>query len=72
MTQPRNLIKAGHVARMGEIREACRNLVENPKCYDTPLGGLVCTWKFNIKINIKQILGEDMSCIQLSQNVIHQ
>jgi hypothetical protein len=38
----------------------------------TPLGSLVYRWNFNIKMNLKQILGEDMNCIQLTQDVIQE
>jgi hypothetical protein len=54
MIKPRRMRWAGHVARMGETRNAYRMLVGKPK-RKRPLGRPRCRWVNNIKMNLGEI-----------------
>jgi hypothetical protein len=47
----------GHVARMGETRNAYKILVEKSKG-KKPLGSHRLRWEYNIKMELKEILSE--------------
>jgi hypothetical protein len=52
MIKPRRMTLAGHVARMGEERNAYRILVGNPEG-KRPLGRLRRRWVDNIKMDLR-------------------
>jgi hypothetical protein len=52
--KPRRMRLAGHVARMGEKRNAYRSLVRNPEG-ERPLGRPRRGWIGNIKLNLIEI-----------------
>jgi hypothetical protein len=54
MIKSRKMRLAGHVARMGETRNAYRILVGKPEV-KRPLGRPRCRWVDNIKIDLRQI-----------------
>jgi hypothetical protein len=56
---------AGHVARMGEKRNACRILVGNPEG-KRPLGRPRRRWVDNIKIDLREIEWDGMVWIDLA------
>jgi hypothetical protein len=56
---------AGHVGCRGEKRNAYRVFVEWPEG-KRPLGRLRHRWKYNIKMDIKEIECEGMDMIHLS------
>jgi hypothetical protein len=58
---------AGHVARIGEKRNADRILVGNPE-RKSPQGRPRRTWVDNIKINLRGIGWDGMDWIDLAQN----
>jgi hypothetical protein len=51
--KPRRMRYTGHVARMGEIRNAYKILVGKPKG-NRVLGTLRRRWKDNVKKNLKE------------------
>jgi hypothetical protein len=57
MIKPRRMRWAGHVARMGETRNACRILVGKPE-RKIPLGRPRCRWVDSIKIYLTEIGGD--------------
>jgi hypothetical protein len=57
---------AGHVARMGEKRNANRLLVGKPEG-KRPLGRPRCKWVDNIKMNLRKIGWDTMDWIVLAQ-----
>jgi hypothetical protein len=54
MIESKRVSWAGHMARMGEKRNACRILVKNPEG-KRPLGRLRRRWKDNIKMDRSEI-----------------
>jgi hypothetical protein len=60
----------GHVARMGEKRNACRILVGKPEG-KRPLGRLRCRWEDNSRMDLREIGWGDMDCINLAQDRDH-
>jgi hypothetical protein len=54
MIKPRRMRWAGHVARMGEKRNACRILMGKPEG-KRPLGRPRRRWVGNIKLNLREI-----------------
>jgi hypothetical protein len=54
MIKSRRMRWAGHVARMGEKRNAYRILVGKPE-EKRPLGRPRCRWKNNIKMELRNI-----------------
>jgi hypothetical protein len=61
MMKSRRLRRAGHVARMGEKRNAYRILVRKPEG-KRPLGTPIHMW-VNIKMNFREIVWGDMDWI---------
>jgi hypothetical protein len=66
----RKIIWAEHVARMGEIRNACRILVGKPEG-ERPLGIPRSTWEDNITMDHGEIDWEDVNWIHLTQERDH-
>jgi hypothetical protein len=62
MIKSRRMRWAGHVARMGEMKNAYRILVEKPKGR-RPLGRPRSRWVDNIKIDLREIGWDGMDCI---------
>jgi hypothetical protein len=58
---------AGHVARIGEKRNACSLLVGKPEG-NRPLGSPRCRWVSNVKIDLLQIEWGDMDWIGLAKD----
>ncbi|KAJ4443899.1 hypothetical protein ANN_05686, partial [Periplaneta americana] len=58
---------AGHVARMGESRNAYRVLVGRPEGI-RPLGMLKCRWEDNIKIDLREVGYDGRNWINLAQD----
>jgi hypothetical protein len=58
---------AGHVARMGEKKNAYRILVGNPKG-NRPLGRLRCRWVDNIKMYLREIGWDGIDWMDLAQD----
>jgi hypothetical protein len=67
MIKSRRMRWAGHVARMGETRNACRIFVEKPTG-KRPLGRPRRRWADNIKIDRREIGWVGMDCIDLAQD----
>jgi hypothetical protein len=63
----RRLRWAGHVARMGEKRGACRILVGRPE-RRRPLGRHRRRWEDNIKMDIREVGCGGMNWIELAQD----
>ncbi|KAJ4429997.1 hypothetical protein ANN_22201 [Periplaneta americana] len=63
----RRLRCAGHVARMGESRNAYRVLVGRPEG-KRPLGRLRRRWEDNIKMDLKEVEYDDREWINLAQD----
>jgi len=57
---------AGHVARMGEERGACRVLVGKPEGR-RPLGRPRCRWVGNIRMDLQEVGCGCMDWIELAQ-----
>ncbi|KAJ4438523.1 hypothetical protein ANN_14468 [Periplaneta americana] len=58
---------AGHVARMGESRNAYRVLVRRPEG-KRPLGRPRCRWEDNIKMDLREVGYDDREWINLAQD----
>jgi len=58
---------AGHVARMGERRGVYRALMGKPEG-KRPLGRQRRGWEDNIKMDLKEVGGRGMDCIELAQD----
>jgi hypothetical protein len=56
VVKSRGMRWAGHVARMGEDREAHRVLVGKPEG-KRPLGRPRCRWEDNIKMDLQEVVG---------------
>ncbi|KAJ4445733.1 hypothetical protein ANN_12418 [Periplaneta americana] len=65
--KPRRLRWAGHVARMGESRNAYRVLVGRPEG-KRPLGRPRRRWEDNIKIDLREVGSDDRDWINLAQD----
>jgi hypothetical protein len=65
--KPRRMRWVGHVARMGEKRNAYRILVANPK-ENRSLGRPRRRWEDNIKMNLRAIGWNGMDWIDLAQD----
>jgi hypothetical protein len=58
---------AGHVARMGEKRNACRLLMAKPEG-ERPLGRPRRRWVDNIKLDLVEVGWDDVDWIGLAQD----
>jgi hypothetical protein len=67
MVKSRRMRWAGHVARMGKKREACRILVRKSEGKRS-LGRTRRRWVDNIKIDLREIKWVDMEWIDLAQD----
>jgi hypothetical protein len=67
MIKSRRMRWAGHVARMGETRDAYRILVGKPKG-KRPLGRPRRRWVNNIKMDFREIGWDGMDLIELAQD----
>jgi hypothetical protein len=67
MIKPKRMRWAGHVARMGETRNAYRILVGKPEG-NKPLGRSRYRWVDNIKIDLREIGWDGMDWIELAQD----
>jgi hypothetical protein len=67
MIKSRRMRWAGHVARMGEKRNAYRILAGNPEG-KRPLGRRRRRWVNNIKIDLREIAWDGMNWIDLAQD----
>jgi hypothetical protein len=67
MMKSRRMRWAGHVARMGEKRNACRILVGNPE-WKRRLGRPRRRWVTNIKMDQREIGWDGMDWIELAQD----
>jgi len=57
----------GHVARMGERRGVCRDLVGKPEGR-RPLGRLRRRWEDNIKMDLQEVGCENGNWVELAQD----
>jgi hypothetical protein len=67
MIKSRKVRWAGHVARMGYIRNPYKILVGTPEGY-RPLRRSRRRWEDNIKIDLREIGLEDVSWIHMAKN----
>jgi hypothetical protein len=67
MLKSRRMRWAGHVARMGEMRNAYMILVGKPEG-KRPLGSPRRRWVDNIKLDIREIGWDGMDWIELAQD----
>jgi hypothetical protein len=67
MIKSRRIRWAGHVARIGEKRNAYKILVRKPEG-KRPLGRPRRRWVDNIKMDLREIGWDDMDCIELAQD----
>jgi hypothetical protein len=67
MIKSRRMRWAGHVARMGEKRNAYRILVGKPEGKG-PQGRSRCRWVDNIKINLREIGWDGIDWINLAED----
>jgi hypothetical protein len=67
MIKSRRMRWAGHVARMGETRNAYRILVGKPEG-ERPLGRPRCRWVDNIKMDLREIGWDGMDWTKLAQD----
>jgi hypothetical protein len=67
MIKPRGMRWAGHVARMGEKRNACRLIVEKPKG-NRPLGRSKLRWVDSIRMDLGEVGWGDVDWIGLAQD----
>jgi hypothetical protein len=63
----RRMIWAGHVARMGENRNACRILMGKPEGKRS-LGRPRCRWVDNIKMDLREIGLDGVDWIDMAQD----
>jgi hypothetical protein len=66
MIKSRRMRRAGHVARMGEKRNAYRILVGKPEG-KRPLGRPRCRWVDHIKMDLREIGWDGVDWIDLAQ-----
>jgi hypothetical protein len=57
---------AGHVTRTGEMRDACKILVEKPED-QRKLVRLISVWEDNIKMDLRETGLKDVDRIHLAQ-----
>jgi hypothetical protein len=67
MIKPRRMKWTGHVARMGEKRNACRILVGKPEG-KRPLGRPKCRWVDNIRMDLGEIGWGGVDWIDVAQD----
>jgi hypothetical protein len=67
MIKSRRMRWAGHVARMGEKRNAYGILVGKPEG-KRPLGRPRCRWMNNIRMDLGEIGGDGVDCLELAQD----
>jgi hypothetical protein len=67
MIKSRSMRWAGHVARMGEMRNAHRILVGKPEV-KRPLGRPRCKWVDNIKMDLGEIGWDGRDWIEVAQD----
>jgi hypothetical protein len=67
MNKSRSMRWAGHIAGMGEKRNAYRLLVGKPEG-KRPLGKPRCRWMYNIKIDLGEVGWGDVDWIDLDQD----
>jgi hypothetical protein len=67
MIKPRRMRWMGHVARMGEKRNAYRILVGKPEG-KRPLGRPRCRWLDNIKMDLREIGWDGVDWIDMAQD----
>jgi hypothetical protein len=67
MIESRRMRWAGHVARIGELRNACRIFVGKPE-WKRPLGRPRRRWVDNIKIDLREIGWDGMDWTDLAQD----
>jgi hypothetical protein len=67
MIKSRRMRWAGHVARMGDTRNAYRILVGKPE-RKRPLGRPRRRWVDNNKIALREIRQDGMDCFELAQD----
>jgi hypothetical protein len=67
MIKPRMIRCAGHVARIGEKRNACRILVGKPEG-NRPLGRPRRKWVDNIKMDLRETGWHGIDWINVAQN----
>jgi hypothetical protein len=67
MIKSRRIRWAGHVARMGEKRDAYRILVGKPEG-KRPLGRPRCRWVDNVQIDLRKMGWGDMDWLSLAQD----
>jgi hypothetical protein len=67
MIKSRRMGRAGHVARMGEKRNACRIFVGKPEG-KRPLGRRRRNWVDNIKIDLREIGWNGIDWSDLAQD----
>jgi hypothetical protein len=70
MIKSRRMRWAGHVARMGEKRNAYRILVRKPEG-KTPLGRPRRRWVDNTKLDLRDVVRSGMDWIDLAQDRDH-
>jgi hypothetical protein len=58
---------AGHVARMGEMRNACIILVAKPE-RNRPLGNPRCRWEDNIRMDLMEMGWEGVDWMHLAKD----
>jgi hypothetical protein len=68
ISDPRRMRWAGHVARMGETRNAYRILVGKPEG-KKPLGRPRRRWVDNIKMDLREIGLDGMDWMELAQDM---
>jgi hypothetical protein len=66
--ESRRMRQAGHVARIGEMRNAYRILVWKPE-WKRQLGRPRCGWEDNIKMDLGAIGLEDVDWVHLAQDI---
>jgi hypothetical protein len=57
----------GHVAHMGEVRDAYNILVGRPEGR-RPLGRPMCRWEDNIKMDLREIVFGDVDLVHWTQD----
>jgi hypothetical protein len=67
MIKLRRMIWAGHLARVGEKRNAYRILVRKPEG-KRPLARPRCRWEDNIKIDLREIGWDGLDWVDLAQD----